>query len=655
MAITFKQIASGVKKVASKVKETAKKVISKVTAPISTGKQTASAYDAYNSNNDLSKSLEKQLGVSGKVPTKSAPTPTSYSGGTTFYNGNTPATAYPNQKSYGGNLISNALNGTSISPSTISGLKSAIQSKSSGSNYSKGGNYDTVGGGKSDGYVSQPVSFSVNAADLGTGTQSRMSVGSVATSVSGSGGGVSGGSPGTPIGNNVALGAGPNGLFPTGTTTDSQGNAVKTEVKEEASKEKTLEDYMKEQVGMMPKEVNADKLRRQAEKEAGLFEAQQRVNTTQNEINGITTKLNTDLLSLRGTAAKEGVTEAVYGGQQAELTREATIKLLPLQAQLAADQNNLELAKSTADDLFKYRYEDATRKADQWYKAYEMAKDRFTSAENKKIAEIKQKHDDNKSLLSDRTNFIQNLVNQAFDSGQSTLAKKLMSTMNNLPNVDSANFDQDLNAVMAQVQQYGGGIVSLAAQKAAKEVPSLPPAIQTRVQSIAGQFDNEKPVQDFNQIQQAKSFVDSLSNQTQNPSDDQALIYALAKTLDPTSSVREGEYATAQKYSQSMVKQYGRSINQAINGTGFLSEDARKNIKATINARYNSSLKQYKNVYDEYGRRINKLTGGNDGLDYITNYEGSSSEQSSSGQSEEQQLLDAGYTPEQIQQIKNAK
>ena len=43
---------------------------------------------------------------------------------------------------------------------------------------------------------------------------------------------------------------------------------------------------------------------------------------------------------------------------------------------------------------------------------------------------------------------------------------------------------------------------------------------------------------------------------------DQALIYAFAKAMDPTSSVREGEYATVQKYAQSFANQLGFDVNR---------------------------------------------------------------------------------------------
>jgi len=145
----------------------------------------------------------------------------------------------------------------------------------------------------------------------------------------------------------------------------------------------------------------------------------------------------------------------------------------------------------------------------------------------------------------------------------------------------------------------------------AKSGGLTPAQINSTINTIASQFDNEGIVKNFGIISEAKSFVDSLPNQTTNPADDQALIYSLAKALDPGSVVREGEYATVQRYSQSMIDSYGKSVSQALAGTGFLSETARANIKNTISSRYQASLSNYNNLRTEYQRQIDDARAGN--------------------------------------------
>jgi len=148
----------------------------------------------------------------------------------------------------------------------------------------------------------------------------------------------------------------------------------------------------------------------------------------------------------------------------------------------------------------------------------------------------------------------------------------------------------------------------------------LKPATATAVRSQVGAFKTEPLVQNFAVIQEGRNFAGSLDNKTTNPADDQALIYSLAKALDPGSVVREGEYATAQKYAQSWLAAYGKGVTQALAGTGFLSETARKNIKDTIETKYKSSLRSYNNLANQYEKGINDLTGRNDGSKFIRSY-----------------------------------
>jgi hypothetical protein len=185
-----------------------------------------------------------------------------------------------------------------------------------------------------------------------------------------------------------------------------------------------------------------------------------------------------------------------------------------------------------------------------------------------------------------------------------------------------------VNAVEAAQLRNINSQIADRAEDAKRKLTELPGPVQTRVQGVAGQFDSEPLIKTFNQIGQQKAFIDSIPNNTENPSDDQALIYAFAKIMDPDSVVREGEYATVKKYSQSWAKAYGKGIDQALNGTGFLSEDARANIKKTVDSRYNIAKKTYDNTYEEYGRRIDKITGGSDGKDYITDYSAAFSDKS---------------------------
>lgn len=177
------------------------------------------------------------------------------------------------------------------------------------------------------------------------------------------------------------------------------------------------------------------------------------------------------------------------------------------------------------------------------------------------------------------------------------------------------------NASPASIYKSAGTYLSAGGQGAdAPLYAGLNSATSTAIRAQVGAFKTEPIVTNFSQIQSGYNFAKNLSDTTNNPADDQALIYSLAKTLDPGSVVREGEYATAQKYSQSWIKAYGKGVEQALAGTGFLSETARKNIKETIKTKYNSALSDYRNLSNSYVQGINSLTGRSDGESFIRNY-----------------------------------
>ena len=138
---------------------------------------------------------------------------------------------------------------------------------------------------------------------------------------------------------------------------------------------------------------------------------------------------------------------------------------------------------------------------------------------------------------------------------------------------------------------------------------NVPKDYRSMVAQQVSKFSTEPQVKTFSNLQVAKDTVDRIPNDTKNPSDDQALIYAFAKAMDPDSVVREGEYATAQKYSQSQLAGGAKSMEQFIAGKGFLTEEARKNIKKAITTKYDSQKASYMNIKESYKNSINDQAG----------------------------------------------
>ena len=316
---------------------------------------------------------------------------------------------------------------------------------------------------------------------------------------------------------------------------------------------------------------------------SGVPESQQRLNELQKQLAGIAAEQQVQQLQ----TGKEAISAGAIQGRNIAAEREYAIRAIPLQAQIAAEQGNLTLAQDRLNTVFQLKSKDIENQYNYQTKLIDSVYEFATKKEQQALDAKKLQEERAYNERKDRLTTINNLAQSYPDAGISP-EDTFEQAQKKVTNSPSFKKEQQTAAT--------GGLSAA--------------AINSTVNSIASAFDNEPIVKNFNVIAEGKAFVDSLPTKTVNPADDQALIYALAKALDPNSVVREGEYATAQKYSQSWIKAYGSGVKQAVAGTGFLSETARKNIKDTINSRYQASLKNYNNVRNEYQRQIDDARAG---------------------------------------------
>ncbi len=148
----------------------------------------------------------------------------------------------------------------------------------------------------------------------------------------------------------------------------------------------------------------------------------------------------------------------------------------------------------------------------------------------------------------------------------------------------------------------------------------LSASLQGRIMTLANGFGSSDIVKRFNATADSLNIVNGISASSKNPSDHQTIVYAFAKSLDPDSVVREGEYATIKKYAQSMLDRYGKEVTNAISGTGFLSQGAITSIKETMNRNYQSRKPAYDNLYQQTSSVIDNVAGKPVANDVLINY-----------------------------------
>lgn len=339
---------------------------------------------------------------------------------------------------------------------------------------------------------------------------------------------------------------------------------------------------------------------------------------TVNDFTSQLLQLKAEQAAIQAQSAQPNETAAMLGAKQAEQNRQVAVKGLLVSAQLEAARGNLQLALDTVDRLVSEKYKPFEEARDVLKANIELFKNSpgYERVKNK-IKKEEDKETESKRITS---SIITDYLNdpEFQDNAPASVKKQLtdMALRKDLTQTDLINA-ANLAGQFKNVPKVGTEVL-LGENPQLYSGLSSPTA--TAVRGRVSQFKTEPIVQNFATIQEGFNFASSLSDTTTNPADDQGLIYSLAKALDPGSVVREGEYATAQKYSQSWIKAYGKSITQALAGTGFLSTQARKNIKDTIESKYNASKTSYGNLYSQYSTGIDRLTGKGNGKDFLIDY-----------------------------------
>jgi hypothetical protein len=130
---------------------------------------------------------------------------------------------------------------------------------------------------------------------------------------------------------------------------------------------------------------------------------------------------------------------------------------------------------------------------------------------------------------------------------------------------------------------------------------NLDNSTKSRVDKYVLDFENEQVVKDFNTmniaIQTARTLADS-------GTDDQALIYTFAKVMDPNSVVRESEYDTVQRFSQSLAQWAYGKVDRVFGNDGFMTDSAKKAILATLEKKLNAQKISYDNIRNQTKKQI---------------------------------------------------
>lgn len=317
-------------------------------------------------------------------------------------------------------------------------------------------------------------------------------------------------------------------------------------------------------------------------------QARSRANTLNNQITEINNRATAQVLSTQGQG--RGIPEAIIGGQQAEIYKEAAIQSLPIQSQLAYAQGDVQSAQEHLTRLSTLLTEEVNNK--------------FEYAKSISSAVIGYATDVQKAQ-------IQSLLGQRKDFGSAQSQVYQMLAQNNAPPTvweavrKAANTDQLYQAA----GQYGTDMLDTRlkeAQIANAEKgggSGLTPYQSLSYQNqIEDNFRTNPAVQNYTNLVNfgVPSVVSEIAADP-NSVKDTILMRTLAKITDPSTGVREGEYETFQNSIGAINRLFVMPGSWI--GAGRLTQEGREQMTKLVLNRFNAAQSEYKNQYDYYSNQ----------------------------------------------------
>lgn len=181
---------------------------------------------------------------------------------------------------------------------------------------------------------------------------------------------------------------------------------------------------------------------RQAQNETGILQKQQLVSDLSGQLNQITAQSQANQLQVTGQG--RGIPEAIIGGQQAQIAKEAAINALPVAAQLAAAQGNLQMAEQNLNTLFKIKSDDAKNKYEFQSNVLKTVYDFADKKDQQKLASIDKQLDREYAVKQKNLDDVKDITKQALvnQAPASIMSKIAAST--------------DLNSAVKAAGKYGG-------------------------------------------------------------------------------------------------------------------------------------------------------------------------------------------------------
>ena len=169
-----------------------------------------------------------------------------------------------------------------------------------------------------------------------------------------------------------------------------------------------------------------------------------------------------------------------------------------------------------------------------------------------------------------------------YDKLKGKIGKKEYIDLNKTDNLDTPQDDRIVKLTEKEFANAGSNIISLTSMKAGVDANNKK---LDNFNKLSNNYKGQKSVDFYQKLRSTWQKIDVAYNQAYNPDTenpqvaDVSMIFNYMKMLDPGSTVREGEYATA-KNTAGISQGVRNTLNAAL-GQGFLSDSQRADFRRT--------------------------------------------------------------------------
>jgi hypothetical protein len=312
---------------------------------------------------------------------------------------------------------------------------------------------------------------------------------------------------------------------------------------------------------------------RLAEQQKMLKPKEKAVSSLSAQLNTITANRDAEMLGLEGQG--RGVTESIIGGQQAQISREAAIRAMPIQAQLAVAQDDLDSARSYASQLFQAQSQDAQAKYNYQKELNSSIYSFLDSQQKTRLAQTEKAQDRAFQVEQANRSTLKQLSMQAIEYGQGALAGEIMRL-----DPASQTFDTDFGDVTSRLRKP---------VEASSDDSGIYTSTQLKAISKLNEDISKNPT--YTKTASMRGYIDNVKGalQQKNGISDIAAINQFQKVIDEGAVTRDQDVALI-KGAQSLVNKLQTKVAGLEKGDQ-LSPDLRNQMATLMDSLYTTQVK----------------------------------------------------------------